>query len=179
MCKIDQKHGVFLVLLDLFAAFDTIDHDILLSRLSCFGVKDGALEWIRSYLTERKQTVNINGGLSSSIPLLYGVPQGSVLGPQFFTIYSSPIANIARKHGLQVHMYADDTQLYLPFKLNNVSDENKCRLQIESCINDIKSWMTVNKLKLNDDKTELIIVTSKFHQSKHTINSIQIASSNI
>ena len=79
-----------------------------------------------------------------------------MLGPRFFTIYSSPIANIARKHALQVHMYADDTQLYLSFDLNDDNDENDSRAKIESCIKDIKLWMTVNKLKLNDDKTEFL-----------------------
>lgn len=179
LCHIDQKRGVFLVLLDLSAAFDTIDHGILLSRLSSFGVRGSALEWIRSYLSDRTQSVNINGCLSSFLPLLFGVFQGSVLGPQFFTIYSSPIANIARKHGLQVHMYADDTQLYLSFDLKNSCDEITARSRIESCIKDIKVWMTVNKLKLNDDKTEFLIISSKYHKSKPTTNSLQIASSNI
>ena len=133
----EKKRGTFLVLLDLSAAFDTIDHSILLSRLSSFGVRDSALEWIRSYLTDRTQAVNISGCLSSFIPLLFGVPQGSVLGPQFFTIYSSPIANIARKHGLEVHMYADDTQLYLSFDLDSACDEIASRSRIESCIKDI------------------------------------------
>ena len=170
---------MFLVLLDLSAAFDTIDHGVLLSRLSSFGVKGSALAWIRSYLTDRTQAVNINGCLSSFLPLLFGVPQGSVLGPQFFTIYSSPIANIARKHGLQVHMYADDTQLYLSFDLNDACDETASRARIELCIKDIKLWMTVNKLKLNDDKTEFLVITSKYHQSKPITDSLQIASSNI
>lgn len=177
--NIDHKRGVYLVLLDLSAAFDTIDHSILLSRLSAFGVRGSALEWIRSYLTDRMQAVNINGCLSSFLPLLFGVPQGSVLGPQFFTIYSSPIATIARKHGLQVHMYADDTQLYLSFDLDSVCDEIASRSRIELCIKDIKSWMTLNKLKLNDDKTEFIIITSKYHQSKPTTDCLQIASANI
>ena len=177
LCDLDHKRGVFLILLDLSAAFDTIDHGVLLSRLSNFGVRGSALEWIRSYLTDRTQAVNINGCLSSFIPLLFGVPLGSVLGPQFFTIYSSPIANIARKHGLQV--YADDTQLYLSFDLNDDNDENDSRAKIESCIKDIKLWMTVNKLKLNDDKTEFLVITSKYHQSKPNTNSLQIASSEI
>ena len=179
LCDLDRKRGVFLILLDLSAAFDTIDHGVLLSRLSNFDVRGSTLEWIRSYLTDRTQAVNINGCLSSFIPLLFGVPQGSVLGPQFFTIYSSPIANIARKHELQVHMYADDTQLYLSFDLNDDNDENDSRAKIESCIKDIKLWMTVNKLKLNDDKTEFLVITSKYHQSKPNTNSLQIASSEI
>ena len=139
----------------------------------------GILEWIRSYLSDRTQAVNINGYLSSIFPLLFGVPQCSVLGPTFFTIYSAPITNIARKHGLLVHMYADDTQLYLPFDLYNDKDELATRKRMDSCIVDIKSWMTANKLKLNDDITELIIVTSNYLQSRPTNNSIQIVSSPI
>ena len=105
--------------------------------------------------------------------------QGSVLGSQFFTIYSSPLADIARKHGLQVRMYADDTQLFLSFDLNDDNDENNSRAKIESCIKDIKLWTTFNKLKLNDDQTEFLVITSKYQQSKPNTNSIQITSSEI
>ena len=68
-----------------------------------------------------------------------------------------------------MHMYADDTQLYLSFDLNDDNDENDSRAKIESCIKDIKLWMTVNKLKLNDDKTKFLVITSKYHQSKPTM----------
>ena len=164
--ELDGKHGVFLILLDLSAAFDTIDHDILFKRLESIGVKGSALKWFQSYLSCRSQAVNINGTVSSHVKLLYGVPQGSVLGPILFTIYSSPIANIARKYGLYVHAYADDTQLYVPFDLNDPNDEMSARQRAEACILEIKSWMTMNKLKLNDEKTEFLIMTSKFHQHK-------------
>ena len=124
---------------------------------------------IRLYINDRTQAVNINGCPSSFIPLLFGVPQGSVLGPQFFTIYSSPIANIARKNGLQVHMYADDTQLYLFFDLNDDHYENDSRAKIESCIKDIKLWMTVNKLKLKFPWTisNICILIRITHDSSH------------
>ena len=170
---------MFLVLLDLSAAFDTIDHGVLLSRLSSIGVRGSALKWIRSYLSGRTQAVNINGSLSSFIELCYGVPQGSVLGPLFFTIYSAPVADIARKHGVQVHMYADDTQLYLPFDLHNAESETNTRKRMELCIVDINAWMTSNKLKLNDDKTELIVITSKYLQSRPTNSCFQIVSTPI
>ena len=87
---VDDKRGVFLVLLDLSAAFDTIDHTILPGRLNSLGVKGPALQWITSYISNRTQAININGVLSSVATLLFGVPQGSILGPLFFTIYSKP-----------------------------------------------------------------------------------------
>ena len=122
------------------------------------------------YLSRRSQAVYINGTVSSHVTLHFRVLQGSVFGPILFTIYSSPIANIARKYGLCVHAYADDTQLYLPFDLNdpNDHDEMSASQRAEACIFklEIKSWMTVNKQQLNDEKTEFLIMTSKFYQHK-------------
>ena len=120
-----------------------------------------------------------NGTVSSHVKLHYGVPQGSVLGPILFTIYSSPVANIARKYGLYVHAYADDTQLYVPFDLNDPNDEMSARQRAEACILEIKSWMTVNKLKLNDEKTEFLIMTSKFHQHKIHDHQIKVDTASI
>ena len=177
--KLDNKHAVFLILLDLSAAFDTIDHNILLSRLTSTGVRGLALNWITSYLSCRNQSVSIGNDLSSPADFPFGVPQGSVLGPLFFTIYASPVVNIARNHGLLVHTYADDTQLYLSYNVEEPSEENLTHERIELCISDIKSWMSNNKLKLNDDKTELLIVLSESAQNKIQNTHIQIGSSTI
>ena len=119
--------------------------------------------------------LSINGYyLPSLLPLLFGVPQGSVLGPQFFTFYSSPIASMVYKYTcmLMIHTIYILTYMTLVMKLLLV-------LALNYVFNDIKMWMTVNKLKLNDDKTELLIMSSKYHQSKLTTNLLQIASSNI
>ena len=100
LMSIDADGGAILVLLDLSAAFDTIDHSVLLNRLSDLGIHGAVLSWFKSYLTGRRQSVKIKGQRSSERDLPFGVPQGSVLGPILFTIYTIPLGNIARSHGL-------------------------------------------------------------------------------
>lgn len=159
LCAADEGKVSILALLDLSAAFDTIDHGILIERLSTtFGLKGNVLSWFISYLQNRTQCVSINNKLSSPFPLDYGVPQGSVLGPLLFTLYTQPLGGIIRQHGVEYHMYADDTQLY-----QSVSPGDSCQLlnTMEECISDVKSWMVANKLQLNGDKTELL-----FHNPK-------------
>ena len=97
----DGQQIVFLVLLDLSAAFDTVDHYILLQRLQSYvSVTGEALAWFSSYLKGRKQVVSIDGVNSEKSDLKYGVPQGSVLGPILFSIYTLPLGNIIRRHNL-------------------------------------------------------------------------------
>ena len=96
------------------AAFDTVDHSILLDRLgTSFGIKGTALAWLQSFLTGRKLRVFFNGVSSSTVYITTGVPQGSVLGPLLFLLYSADFSVIADKHGLGVHCYADDGQIYV------------------------------------------------------------------
>ena len=152
------------LLLDLSAAFDTVDHGILIHRLeSRFGIKGKALQWFRSYLENRLQYVCINGSNSSSTEVAFGVPQGSVLGPILYLLYTSPLGDIIRQHGMEFHLYADDSQIYFSF------DSSSCCLsavtvvsRIQACLSDISFWMSLNKLKLNGDKTELLIIGSQF-----------------
>ena len=170
---LDEKSVVFLILLDLSAAFDTVDHGILLSRLEQeIGICDSALKWFKSYLSGRKQRVVIDGFYSQWNNLNCGVPQGSVLGPVLFTIYTQPLGNIMRKHGISYHLYADDTQMYLSFK----PDPNSTCLskgKMEKAIADIKNWMADNMLKLNEDKTEFLIINAH-HQEALQVDTIQI-----
>ena len=111
LTAIDNNNTVILLLLDLSAAFDTVDHSILLSRLSCrFGIKGTVLAWLKSYLTSRKQFVNFNKCRSSQRFLERGVSQGSVLGPLLYLIYTSPpLADIIKRYNLEYHFHADDT----------------------------------------------------------------------
>lgn len=155
---IDKGSGVFLVLLDLSAAFDTVDHTILLSFMKDFIGLDGlALQLMESYLSERTQCININGVFSELGKLLYGVPQGSVLGPIAFCIYTIPIGYIMKYYNINYHIYADDTQLYCSFDINSPTEVIQ---KINTCLADIRSWMIKNKLKINDDKTEFLTITS-------------------
>ena len=118
-------------------------------------VKGDALNWFRSYLSERSQVVYINVTTSDSYDVGCGVPQGSVLGPFLYLIYTSLIGDILRSHKMNFHLYADDTQIYVSFKYQKQIDFENIKVRIEA-------WMTDNKLKLNPEKTELLILSSKF-----------------
>ena len=178
---LDQGGAAILVLLDLSAAFDTIDHSILLSRMeSVLGVKGSALQWFKSYLLGRKQRIKINDDFSENQEILWSVPQGSVLGALLFLIYIIPLAQLIRNYGLNNHGYADDTQLCLSFKKTSDNAIVKREiLNLEKCLCDISVWMSQNKLKLNNDKTEIILFGSKKHLAELNIKSLSVAGTDV
>ena len=179
LSSIDNKNVVLLLLLDMSAAFDTVDHRILLSRLEKeFCVTDTALEWFRSYLTDRTQYVVAAKSRSDESALLCGVPQGSVLGPLLFSMYIAPLGEIARKHSIQYHLYADDAQLYVSFEPSLDNSEITID-RVEKCVCDINSWMTRNFLKLNESKTEFLLIGTKQQLTKVTVPKLQISSCTI
>ena len=153
---LDRKKGTLLVLLDLSSAFDTIDHTILLNRLSKrYGIQGYALRWVASYLQDRKQRVVIGQATSENYTCTTGVPQGSVLGPALFSLYVQPVGDVIRRHGVKFHHYADDLQLMHTFDLNPTSLSEAIR-RLQDCIMDIREWLTSNYLKVNDKKTEFL-----------------------
>ena len=167
MVAVDGGNAVVLVLLDLSAAFDTIDHDILLQRLhERIGVTGTALQWFRSYLQNRIQQISIEDAISSPSCLSFGVPQGSVLGPILFTLYTLPLGDIARELEIPRHFYADDSQLYVSFSVKDEHDGSIAVGQLENCVKQIQNWMVVNKLKLNADKTELLLIASPYWRAR-------------
>lgn len=169
------KHVTLLVLLDLSAAFDTVDHDILLARLkSSVSINGTALNSFTSYLSNRSQRVSLNGCISDSFRLPHGVPQGSCLGPLLFTIYSSKLFEVIKYHLPQAHAYADDTQLYLSFSPDSATNQADAVVAMERCILDIRTWMLTDKLKLNDDKTEFMLIGTKQQLSKVNIDSLTV-----
>ena len=175
MTSFDNQKVVLLVLLDLSAAFDVIDHTILLKRLSQrIGIQGRALDWIASYLVERQQKVKVEGSFSSPSLLLQGVPQGSVLGPLLFTLYTSPLSDVISKHDVRFHAYADDTQLYMSFCPNQHLNATEAVTIMQNCITDIRSWMIMNFLKLNEDKTEFAILGLSQQTKKVSIQSMNI-----
>ena len=150
LTKSDQKLVSILALLDLSAAFDTLDHAILLRRLeSTFGISGVALSWFESYLSDRTQSVVVDGLMSTPISFAFGVPRGSVLGPVLFTLYSQPLPDVIACHSCDYHKYADDTEL---FDSAPPSDFASAQSNIQSCISNTLSWLQNNKLKLNTEK---------------------------
>ena len=105
--------------------------------------------------------------------------QGSCLGPLLFVVYVSKIFEIVDKHNLEIHCYAGDSQLYLSFCPNNIANQEAALARVERCIEDIRDWMLNDKLKLNDDKTEFIIIGTLQQLAKVSINTLRVGAATI
>ena len=151
LLSIKNEQPTALVLLDLSAVFDIIDHNILLGYLkSWFGLGGTVLKWFASYLSDRCQTIKIGSTLSELSKLIDGVPQGSVLGPLLFSLYTTPLSKIIRLHPhIKFHFYADDTQLYIHLSHKNAS---AAFAKLNACLHDVQRQMSLSKLKLNPEK---------------------------
>ena len=141
-----------LSLLDLSAAFDTIDHNTLITRLpSTFGCSGTVFDWFISYLSCRTQSVFVGHESTPSV-LKFGVPQGSVLAPLLFTLYTHPLSTVSCQSGLSYHFFADDSQLH---RSSVPSDVPVLACCLKDCVDDVAEWMGDSKLKMNDDKRSL------------------------
>ncbi len=156
LTALDQNKSVLIICMDLSAAFDTMDHEILLNQIEKrIRITHTSLKWFRSYLNNFKQTVVINGVQSSSRVVTCGVLQGSVLGPKLYNIYTLPISDIVKKHKVQCMLYADDGHLYVCFKPTNA---NVTRIQMETLAADLNDWFIANNLMSNNDKLVILLI---------------------
>ena len=180
LSNMNKQHMSILVLLDLSTAFDTIDHAILLCRLdTSFGIMDAALAWFSSYLSGRSQRVLVNGERSDWHPLPFGVPQGSCLGPLLFSAYASRLFEIIKLYLPNAHTFADDTQLYLYFNPDDSLDEAEAVHAMEQCIGTIRAWMQADKLKLNENKTEVMLIGTCQQLSRVNLGTLTVGDTTV
>ena len=173
---INDHKASLVVFLDLSAAFDRIDRTILVYRLrNDYGLCEKALDWLESYPTDRYQPVHIKDKSSEYTNFNFGAPQVSVLGPLLFSYYAKSIRAIAAKYDLKIHLYADDYQLYVSFRFSSYTEAIAALCRVEACINEIQIWMKNNKLQLNADKTEYLIVATPNVLPKISLRSINIS----
>ena len=169
---VGKGNGSYLVVLDLSAAFDTIDHDTLFVILEKYvGINGSSLQLLIFF---RSQRVLIDDVMSGVANLVCGVPQGSVLGPLKFCLYLLPLGAILRYHSIGYHIYADDTQLYISFKCNTPLAS---LIKLNNRISDIRVWMINNKLKINDSKTKFIVFRSPHAKQDLSVLSVIVGDS--
>ena len=149
----NKKHAIG-VFIDLKKAFDTVDHGILIKKLEHYGVRGAASDWLKSYLSNRKQFVNIDGCSSELLDVICGVPQGSILDPTLFILYINDICNVSNL--VKFILFADDTNVFC-------AGDNK--LELECMLNrelaKLCKWFAVNKLSLNLSKTSYMLFRNR------------------
>ena len=161
------------MLLDLSAASASVDHAALLQQLHMsYGLDGTVINWLASYLSGRMQCVRSPRSSSSPSALLYGAPQGSVLGPILFLLYTADVLGIVKRHQLHPHAYADDTQTFgfcSPLAVSAIVD------RVSACFDDVSAWTKSNRLQLNPLKTEVLWCLSadvNIRSQRHQLESV-------
>jgi len=150
LLALDSGNLALLTLLDLPAAFDSVDHATLILRLQkSYGLCDVALKWITSYLNGRTQYVRTSVTTSKQSAVLFGVPQGSGLGPILFVLYTADVLQLVKDHGRLPHAYADDTQI---LGVCHRCETDELQHRVSDCLDAVSSWMAANRLLLNHQK---------------------------
>lgn len=157
--QIDNNKLVGVAYLDFSAAFDLVDHHLLLEKLSAYGFKQSAMSFLSSYLADRKQCVAFNGSLSDIVTLTCGIPQGSCLGPLLYSIFVNDMSYVL--HDACMTVYADDTTVHV-----SASNTDQVNSMLQQGIMDIDEWVVENRLKLNVSKTKCMIIGSKHSMRK-------------
>ena len=160
---LDNHNTPLNIFLDLSKAFDTLDHTILLDKLLYYGIRSTAYNLLRSYLANREQFVELNDTASKTLPIVTGVPQGSILGPLLFLIYINdfPLSS----NFFKFIMYADDTTLYSQFDNARIANHD-IELEINNELTNINDWLKINKLALNIKKYKYMISTKAHSEPK-------------
>ena len=172
LSALNQGKSTLVVTLDISAAFDTVNHQMLLERYAdLFGLDETVLSWFASYLSNRSQAVQVGKHLSKFIEMLCGFAQGSTLGGPKYNMFSSPVYELTDAHEIPHEGYADDSNLYISFDMKNEAETRSCINKMENCLLDITRWMLMNKLKLNGSKTEAVI----FHPPRTSVNYQQLS----
>ena len=174
MWSMENQRITAMIAIDLSAAFDTVDHNILLDVLNKrFGISGKALEWYDSYLRPRSLRVNVNSSYSSTKALDFSVPQGSCAGPSLYSVYASTMQDIVPAT-IDIHGYADDHALKKSFTGSSRTDEIDTIRTLENSTIVIKEWMDQNRLKMNNDKTEFILIGSRQQLDKAQTSVVNI-----
>ena len=165
------------MLFDMSSAFDTVDHSLLLLLLhERFAISHTALHWITSYLSGRTQTFNWDSNRSSPQPVCCGVPQGSVLGPLLFSVYTEELSEVFNQHGVHHHSYADDQQAYNSYSVKDIDDTRSKFSEVGTVVD---NWCGGRRLQLNPDKTDLLWVASRYNMRKLNDRDLSVTYCNI
>ena len=179
LSSMEKQEVTAFVGLDLSAAFDTVDHSILLKTLeNRYGVHGNARSWFESYLSSRSFHVSVEGATSSDKHINFSVPQGSILGPVLYSVYASPLEDVIDQFDSSVIGYADDHGIYDSFK-PSPDQEILTISKLEACLSEVHQWMNSNKLKLNPTKTEFIMFGSRQQLKKCTLDSIYVSGESV
>ena len=166
----DKGEVSLLALLDVNAAFDTVDHSILLDRLSIsYGISGSAFDWMQSFIVSRTQTVHYGGSVSRRAQLRSGIAQGSVLGPILYVLYTADVQKLVESFGFRVHLYADDTQFHDSCKSTDAAELASRAMHV---IEAVREWSSSNRLRLYTDKTQFIWLGTSHFLDVLQVNSI-------
>ena len=168
---IDSGKIVGVVLVDFKKAFDLVDHEILKDKMEIYGIKDEALLWLNSYLTDRKQQVTIDNTKSDFKPISCGVPQWSILGPLLFLLFINDLPLYT--NNVFTDLYADDTTLY------DIQDSiEQIENNLQSALSSLHIWCKQNGMKLNSAKTKVMLVTSSQKRQRLTNDNLDLMFNN-